>query len=247
VEQKKIYFASDLHLGFPDYKQSRQRERLFVDWLQKIKPTAKALYLLGDVFDFWFEYKRAVPRGFTRFLGALSSFHDAGIEVHLFTGNHDMWIFDYLPEETGIILHRGPYETELMGKRFYMAHGDGLGHGDKGYKILKAIFASRVSQWLFARIHPNLGIKIANTWSVSSRNSHEEPSFQGEDKEWLILYSKKLEEVRHADYYVYGHRHVPMDIALNAHSRVVNLGDWVDHFTFAEFDGNHMKLKTYQS
>jgi len=226
---------------------SRHRERLFVEWLNQIQPTAKALYLLGDVFDFWFEYKRAVPRGFTRFLGKLAAFHDVGIEVHLFTGNHDMWIFDYLPEEIGIQLHREPFETQLLGKRFYMAHGDGLGSGDKGYKILKAIFASRLSQWLFARIHPNLGIKIANRWSVSSRNSHEDPALLGEDKEWLVLYSKELETTKHADYYVYGHRHVPMNIPIGPQSRVVNLGDWVDHFTYAEFDGHEMKLKTYQS
>lgn len=245
MEEKKIYFASDLHLGLPDYKQSRHRERLFVQWLDTIKSSAKALYLLGDIFDFWFEYKRAIPRGFTRFLGKLAEFSDAGIDVHLFTGNHDMWIFDYLPEEIGLTLHKGPITVDLLGSRFYLAHGDGLGDNDKGYLFLKKIFAAPLSQWLFARFHPNLGIGIANRWSVSSRNSHEEPKFLGEDKEYLIIYSKKLEAKEHADFYVYGHRHVPMDIAIDNNSRIINLGDWIGHFTYGVFDGERFLLEHY--
>ncbi|HSH52906.1 MAG TPA: UDP-2,3-diacylglucosamine diphosphatase [Bacteroidales bacterium] len=245
TQKNKIYFASDVHLGLPNYNESLNREKLFVRWLDKIKHDAKEIILLGDIFDFWFEYKRAIPRGYTRFLGKLCELTDSGILVHFFTGNHDMWIFDYLPKETGVILHKEPIVKEYSGKNFYLAHGDGLGPGDNSYKLLKKIFASRFSQWLFARFHPNIGIWIANTWSTHSRYSREKKPFEGEDKEWLILYSKKLLKSENFDYMVYGHRHLPMDIKLNEKTRYINLGDWITNFTYAVFDGEKMELKKF--
>lgn len=246
TQKNKIYFASDVHLGLPNYKESLVREKRFVRWLDTIKDDAKEIILLGDIFDFWFEYKRAIPRGFTRFLGKLCEITDFGIPVHFFTGNHDMWIFDYLPKETGIILHKEPIVKEYSGKKFFLAHGDGLGPGDKSYKLLKKIFASRFSQWLFARFHPNIGIWIANTWSTHSRYSRETRPFEGEDKEWLILYSKKLLKSEDFDYIVYGHRHLPMDLQLNEKTRYINLGDWITNFTYAVFDGEKMELKKFK-
>jgi len=244
-QKKKIYFASDVHLGLPNHEKSLEREKLFVSWLDSIKSDAKEIVLLGDIFDFWFEYKRAIPRGFSRFIGKICEITDSGIPVHFFTGNHDMWIFDYLPKETGVILHKKPVVKEFSGKKFYLAHGDGLGPGDRSYKLLKKIFASRLSQWLFARFHPNIGIWIANSWSSHSRYSRETRAFEGEDKEWLILYSKKLLEKENYDFMIYGHRHSPLDIKLNDTSRYINLGDWLSHFTYAEFDGNELYLKKF--
>ena len=245
TQRKNIYFASDIHLGLPNHEESLTREKLFVRWLDEIKNDAKEIVLLGDVFDFWFEYKRAIPKGFSRFLGKLCEITDSGIPVHFFIGNHDMWIFDYLPKETGIILHKEPITRIYNGKKFYLAHGDGLGPGDRLYKLLKKIFASKFSQWLFARFHPNLGIWIANSWSTHSRYSRETRPFEGEDKEWLILYSKELLKQESFDFMVYGHRHCPSDLRLTDSCRYINLGDWLSHFTYAVFDGKDMVLKNY--
>ena len=245
TEKTKIYFASDIHLGLPNYEESLKREKLFVKWLDEIKSDAKEIILLGDIFDFWFEYKRAIPKGFSRFLGKLCELTDSGIPVHFFIGNHDMWIFDYLPKETGIILHREPLVKEYSGKKFYLAHGDGFGSGDRLYTLLKGIFASKFLQWCFARLHPNLGIWIADSWSSHSRYSRETRPFEGEDKEWLIIYSKELLEKESFDFMVYGHRHYPSDIKLNESCRYINLGDWLSHFTYGVFDGKDMLLKKY--
>jgi len=243
-KKKKIFFASDLHLGLPDYESSLKREKLFVKWLDEITTEAEEIYLLGDIFDFWFEYRYTIPKGFVRFLGKITEITDAGIPVHFFTGNHDMWIFDYLPRETGMILHRKPLEKTIMGKTFFLAHGDGLGSGDIWYKMLKKIFASSFSQWLFARIHPNLGIRVANGWSHNNRYSRETPNFQGEDKEWLVLYAREYLKKQHKDYFVFGHRHLPMNVEING-SSIINLGDWLTHFSYGVFDGKNFELKTF--
>lgn len=198
--------------------------------------------MVGDLFDFWFEYKHAVPKGFTRFLGALSELTDRGIPVHVFTGNHDMWIFDYLPTETGVQVHRAPIVREWHGKKFYIGHGDGLGPGDHGYKFIKRVFDSKVCQWLFARLHPNFGIGMANFWSRTSRKAGAEKDriFLGEDQEWLVQYCKEVLRSEHVDYFIFGHRHLPLDIQLSATSRYVNLGDWISHYTYAWFDGQEL-------
>lgn len=245
---KKIYFASDFHLGAPDYASSLEREKLLVDWLDAIKKDAAELYLVGDVFDFWFEYKTAVPKGFVRLLGKLAEIADSGIKIHYFTGNHDMWVFDYLPKEIGLTIYRSPIHASYNGKKFLIGHGDGLGPGDKGYKFIKKVFANPLCQWLFARLHPNFGIRLANFWSGKSRihTGSSDEKFLGEDKEWLIIYCKEVLQKEAIDYFIFGHRHLPLDIQLNANSRYVNLGEWMNYRSYAVFDGTDLKLLYYQ-
>ena len=201
---KKIYFASDFHLGVPALEDSLTREKRVVAWLESIRHDAEEIILLGDVFDFWFEYKHAVPKGYTRLLGKISEITDSGIPVHLFTGNHDMWIFDYLPKECGVILHREPIIREWNGKRFYIGHGDGLGPGDYGYKFIKKVFASPICQWLFARLHPNFGIGLANFFSKKSRAStgDKDRIFLGKENERLAIYARDILKKEHFDYFV---------------------------------------------
>jgi UDP-2,3-diacylglucosamine hydrolase len=244
---QKIYFASDFHLGIPDYASSLEREKKIVRWLDTIKKDAAEIYLLGDVFDFWFEYRTVVPRGFVRLLGKIAELTDSGIPVHWFTGNHDMWIFNYIPKELNVMLHRAPIQKEYNGKKFYIAHGDGLGPGDHGYKFIKKVFASRVCQWLFARIHPNLGISIARYWSGKSRiaTGRNDEKYLGDEKEYLAVYSKIILTKEHFDYFIFGHRHLPLDKTFGS-SRYINLGDWVRYFTYAVFDGNELKLLKFE-
>lgn len=245
--KKKIYFASDFHLGAPDYKSSLEREKNIVKWLDEIKIDAEEIFLVGDLFDFWFEYNKAVPKGFVRILGKIAELTDIGIPIHLFTGNHDMWIFDYLPKELNVTLHREPVIREFNGKKFLIGHGDGLGPGDHSYKFLKKVFANKVCQWLFARIHPNLGLRIADYWSRKSRIYNEETDnkFLGEDKEYLIIYCKELLKKTDYDYFIFGHRHLPLDIKLSDTSRYINLGEWFNTKSYAVFDGNDIQLKYY--
>ena len=246
-EGKKVYFASDVHLGLYPAEKSLVREKLFVQWLDEIKKDAQALFLLGDIFDFWWEYRKVVPRGFTRFLGKICELTDCGIEVHFFTGNHDVWVYDYLPKETGMIIHHHPMKMAINNKSFFMAHGDGLGSGDFGYLILKRLFTSTLLQWLFMRIHPNLGVAIGQVWSKNSRYSKglSEP-FQGEDKEHQIIFARNYLKKEPVDFLVFGHRHLPMDILLNEKSRIINLGEWISSFSYAIFDGSDMKLHYFR-
>ena len=243
----KIYFISDFHLGAPDAASSLVRERKIVRWLSHAAHDASEIYLMGDVFDFWFEYKHAVPRGYVRLLGKLAELSDRGIKLHYFTGNHDMWVFDYLPKEIGVVLYREPIEREVGGKRFYIGHGDGLGPGDHGYKFIKKVFANKVCQWLFARLHPNFGIPLALYFSRKSRiaTGTSDEKFLGEEKEWLVVYSKEILATKHFDYFVFGHRHLPLDIQLNDRSRYLNLGEWITHFTYAVFDGTELRLEKF--
>lgn len=245
--QGKIYFASDLHLGVPDKASSRMRENLFIQWLDEISKDASVLYLLGDIFDFWFEYGTVVPKGYTRLLGRLADLRDKGLEIYYFTGNHDMWSFGYFEEELGIPIIRKPITREWNGKRFLIGHGDGLGPGDYGYKRIKRIFASKLCQWAFKWIHPDIGMRIAQFFSNNSRNNQdvEEKEFLGEDKEWLIQYSKKKLEKEHFDYFIFGHRHLAIDFQLNEKSRYINLGDWIRFNSYAVFDGENLELKYF--
>lgn len=248
-EKNHIYFISDVHLGVPSNEKSRVREKLLIQFLEEKSANAKAFYIVGDLFDFWFEYKHAVPKGFVRLFGKIAELVEKGIEIHLFTGNHDMWIFDYLPKELGVKVHRNPIYFVVNDKRFYVAHGDGLGPGDKGYKFIKKIFASKICQWLFARLHPNFGIGMANFWSRRSRKStgNANEKFLGEENEWLAVYSKEILSKEHFDYFIYGHRHLPLEIKLNTCSTYFNLGDWINYFTYGEFDGSELTLKSYPS
>ena len=245
--EKKIYFASDFHLGTPDNTSSLEREKRIVAWLDEIKKDAHGIYLVGDIFDFWFEYREAIPKGFIRFQGKLAELIDSGIPVYFFTGNHDMWMFDYFTKELGIIIYRDPLTLFINHKKLLIGHGDGLGPGDSVYKIQKKFFNSSLCQWLFARIHPNLGISMAKLWSRQSRisNIKREEKFNGEENEFLLTYCKELEKTKHHDFYIFGHRHLPLDLKVSVTSQYVNLGEWVHFNTYAEFDGNKLSLKTY--
>lgn len=245
---KKIYFASDFHLGAPNFEESLKREKLLVQWLEEIRADAEEIFLVGDVFDFWFEYKRAVPRGFTRLLGKIAEITDSGIPVHWFTGNHDMWIFDYLPQEIGIQLHRKPVIRNWNNKKFYIGHGDGLGPGDTSYKFLKRFFASKFCQWAFARLHPNFGIGLANLSSGYSRNANIEKDkiFLGEENEWLAIYCKDYLKTEHIDYFIFGHRHLPLEIKVGENSTYYNIGDWLNHYTYGVWDGERFEVKKVQ-
>lgn len=244
----KIYFASDFHLGSYPATQSIDRERRIIAWLEDIKADAKELYLVGDIFDFWFEYATVVPKGYVRFLGKLAELADLGIKITLFKGNHDMWMFGYLKDELHADIVSNEKIIELNGKRFYIHHGDGLGPGDKKYKFLKRIFRSSICQWLFARLHPNLGIGIATRWSKHSRiaNNNEE-KFLGEEQEWLIVYAKEILENQHYDYFIFGHRHLPYELELKNKSKIINLGEWINYNTYAVWDGENLSLKTWNS
>ena len=242
---EKIYFASDLHLGFPNYKEGREREKIFVKWLDQIKEDATKLYLLGDVFDFWFEWKNVVPRGFTRFLGKIAELSDRGIEIHFFIGNHDVWIFDYLAEELNITVHKNPLVIEHCGVSVFMAHGDGLGPGDHGYKMLKKIFHNKTLQWMFARIHPNFAIWIANKWSVSSRNGQNKPKSFGEN-EWLFQFAKNKNKTTPHDIYIFGHRHIPEVLNIDNNTKYVNLGDWISYNTYGVLENGKFSLNSFK-
>jgi UDP-2,3-diacylglucosamine hydrolase len=250
--RRKIYFASDFHLGIPDRNSSLIREKKLVSWLEMAQQDAAEIYLMGDLFDFWFEYKTAIPRGYARLLGKLAEINDAGIPVHLFRGNHDMWAFDYLSEELGIQLHRDPEFREFSGKQFYLAHGDGLGPGDHGYKFIKKVFANPLNQWLFRLIHPDLGIKMALYWSRKSRSASVEKEKRDENitlriiHQRITVHSKEL-LLKHADlkYLIYGHYHYPLVTRLTETAEQVVLGDWITHFTYAVFDGEHLELREF--
>ncbi|MBK7083599.1 MAG: UDP-2,3-diacylglucosamine diphosphatase [Flavobacteriales bacterium] len=241
---KRIYLLSDFHLGAPDAASSLQREKRIVAFLDEAAKDAEEILLLGDLFDFWFEYKRAVPRGHVRLLGKLAEIADRGIPLHLFIGNHDMWIFDYVPSEVGLTLHREPVVRTWMGKKFLIGHGDGLGPGDHGYKFMKQVFRNPVCQWLFARLHPNFGLWLGDFWSGRSRlKSYEnDRKWLGTDKEWLVQYCREELKKTHYDYLLFGHRHLPVDLEVAPGSRYINLGDWITWFTYAVFDGTDLKL-----
>lgn len=244
----KIYFASDFHLGTFPREESRQRERRIVAWLDHIQHDAAELYLMGDVFDFWFEYATVVPKGYVRFLGKLAELADAGVKITLFKGNHDMWMFGYLRDELGARIISNELVIERAGKSFYLHHGDGLGPGDRRYKRLKKIFRSPLCQWLFARLHPNLGIGIAQRWSANSRlaNGRKEQLLD-KDREWLVNYANEVLAEQHYDYFVFGHRHLPLDIELAPGSRYVNLGEWVNFDSYAVFDGTTLHLRYWKA
>lgn len=234
------YFASDFHLGVDARLSSAERERQLVRWFSAIERDAEAVYIVGDLFDFWFEYATVVPRGFTRLLGKLAELRDGGLPIYFFTGNHDMWMFSYFEQELGIPVYREPIVRQIGDKQFFIGHGDGLGPGDYGYKFIKKVFANSLCQWLFARLHPNFGIGLAQALSGSSRAANPSPDvFLGEDQEWLAAYARrKLEALPHIDYFIFGHRHLPIDMLLsNGHSRYLNLGEWLYHNSYVVFDG----------
>lgn len=246
---KNVYFLSDAHLGSWAIDHGRMHERRLVRFLDNIKHKAAAVYLLGDIFDFWYEYRYVVPRGYTRFLGKLSELTDLGVEVHFFTGNHDIWAYDYLERECGVVLHRQPLTTEIYGKTFFMAHGDGLGDPDKKFKALRAIFRNRLCQVMFSSLHPRWGLWFGMSWAKHSRLKHqreEDPTYLGENREHLVLYTKEYIKTHpDIDFFIYGHRHIELDLQLTKKSRMMILGDWISQFTYAVYDGEHMLLGEY--
>lgn len=246
---KKTYFISDFHLGVDGRLTSKERERQIIRWLDKIKQDAKELYLVGDVFDFWFEYKKVVPKGYVRLLGKLGELSDAGLPIYFFTGNHDMWMFRYMDEELGIPIFRKPIEKEIEGKRFFIGHGDGLGPGDHGYKFIKTVFANPICQWLFERLHPNFGLWLMLYFSGSSKKANPpETEFMGDDIEMLVQFCNTHLEKEYFDFFVFGHRHLPIEHTLkNGKSRYVNLGEWINYNSYAVFDGQNLELKFFEN
>ncbi len=247
-EGKKVYFASDNHLGAPTMEHSRAREKIFVAWLDDIKQDAAAIFLLGDLFDFWMEYKTVVPKGFTRTLGKLAEITDSGIPVYYFVGNHDLWMSGYFEEELSIPVFHGPQQFTFNYTTFFIGHGDGLGPGDKGYKRMKKVFTNPVAKWLYRWVHPDWGVRLARYFSVNNKmiSGDEDIKFLGEEKEWLVQYSKQKLGEQHYDYFVFGHRHLPLEINLGNSSKYINLGDWITYFTYGVFDGETLRLKTHR-
>ena len=248
ADGKKWYFASDFHLGIPDLNRSHEREKKIIRWLNSVRSNAAAIFLMGDIFDFWFEYKRTVPKGFIRLQGCLAELTDSGIPIYLFPGNHDMWMSDYLEKEMGAKIFFDPIVVNCRNKRLLIGHGDGLGPGDKTYKILKKIFRSPLARFAFRWLHPDIGIALAHKWSKSSRisNQKQEEKFKGEDREFLLAWCREQESKNHHDYYIFGHRHLPLDLTAGNNSRYINLGEWVHFSPFAVFDGNNLELKHFE-
>jgi len=250
--KKNVYFLSDAHLGSLALPHARTRERRLVRFLDEIKDKASAIYLLGDIFDFWNEYRYVVPKGFTRFLGKISELTDSGVEVHFFIGNHDIWTYGYLEEECGMIVHKKPATLEILGKQFYLAHGDGLGDPSKKFQFIRKMFHSRFCQIALNTIHPRWGMALGLNWSKHSRISHgtseTEPAepYKGERKEILVDYSKEyLKTHPDIDYFIYGHRHIELDLMLTKKARLMILGDWIYQFTYVVFDGEHIMMQEY--
>lgn len=243
----KIYFASDFHLGVPNYDESRIRERIIVDWLDMAAKDAEHIYLVGDIFDFWFEYKHVVPKGYIRLFGKLAELRHRGIPVTVFRGNHDMWMFGYFERELGIPVISDELEVTHHGRKFFIHHGDGLGPGDASYKLLRKIFRNRFCQRLFAALHPSWGFGLAKYFSSKSRiaNHGKDDQFE-EEKEWLIQFCKNKIRSSEYDYMVFGHRHLPLDIKITEQTRYINLGEWVHHYTYAVCDNGELSLLKYE-
>lgn len=246
-EGSRVYFASDNHLGAPTKEDSLPREKKFVAWLDEIKEDAAAIFLLGDLFDFWFDYKYVVPKGFTRTLGKLAEISDSGIPVYYFVGNHDLWMNGYFEEELNIPVFHKPQVFSFNEKTLLIGHGDGLGPGDKGFKRMKKIFTNPFCKWLFRWLHPDIGVKLAQYLSVKNKliSGDEDVKFLGEDNEWLVQYCKQTEEKKHHDYYVFGHRHLPLKINISENSKYINLGDWISYYTYGVFANNEFNIRKY--
>ncbi|WP_291871497.1 UDP-2,3-diacylglucosamine diphosphatase [Maribacter sp.] len=244
-EGKKVYFASDNHLGAPTMEQSLPREKKFVAWLDDAKEDAAAIFLLGDLFDFWMEYKTVIPKGFTRTLGKLAELSDAGIPIYYFVGNHDLWMNGYFEEELNIPVYHTTQQFKLNDTSFFIGHGDGLGPHDKGFKRMKKVFTNPFAKWLFKWLHPDIGVRLGQYLSVKNKliSGDEDVTFLGEDNEWLVQYAKRKLATKHYDYFVFGHRHLPLEIDLNGKSTYVNLGDWISYYTYGVFDGTTLSLE----
>jgi UDP-2,3-diacylglucosamine hydrolase len=248
VSTKKIYFASDFHLGVPTFEQSLEREKRICRWLDSIKADASEIYLVGDIFDFWYEYRYTIPKGNVRLQGKIAEITDSGIPVHFFVGNHDLWMKDYFKQELNVSVFHDPITRTYNGKTFYIGHGDGLGPGDKGYKMLRKVFSSPLCQWLFSRLHPNLAFYIAKRSSKRSRviTGDSDEKFLGNENEWLYLFCREYLKTHAVDYFIFGHRHLPLDLDVDGKARYINLGEWIQYNTYAVFDGNTLSLLKFE-
>lgn len=250
AERTKIYFAADAHLGARFHKDPLAVEKKLVRWMDSIKYDAIAVYFLGDMFDYWYEYKYVVPKGFVRFLGKMAELSDMGVEIHLFLGNHDIWMFDYLPKEIGAIIHRDVLTVDLLGKRFFLGHGDEVDYRSKMFRFMRASFRNRFCQWLYAGIHPRWTFGFALGWSLSSRKtglemqSHE---YQGEAGEYLVSFAKDyLKTHPDINFFIFGHRHIMLDLMLTKTARILIAGDWMQYFSYIEWDGSSLNMKQFE-
>ena len=246
---KNVYFISDAHLGSWAIDHKRMQERRLVRFLDDIKDKAQAVYMLGDMFDYWYEYKYVVPKGYTRFLGKVSELTDRGVEVHYFIGNHDIWMFGYLERECGVILHKEPMTVEIMGKEFFLAHGDGLGDPDRMFRFLRKIFHSRVCQFLFSLLPTRWSMHLGLSWAKKSMEDHRlagVDKYLGEDKEYQVIYAKEyLKSHPDINYFIFGHRHIELDLMLTRTCRLLIIGDWISQYTYAVFDGKQLTMSNY--
>ena len=247
TSSKKIYFLSDFHLGAPNAAESLVREKRIIRFLDDIKQDAAQIFILGDLFDFWFEYKKVVPKGYVRILGKLAELTDAGIPVHFFVGNHDMWMTNYFQQELNIPVYFEPVAFDLFGKKFLIGHGDGLGPGDHGYKFIKKIFRNKACQWLFGILPPFIGMGLADYFSKKSRaqTGQTDEIFLGDDKEWLIIYCKEVLKTTYYDYFMFAHRLLPVYVSVGDKKRYISVSDWIKYNSYACFDGNELELKYY--
>lgn len=246
MQKEAVYFASDFHLGVPSYEASLERERTIIRWLNHISADCKTLYLVGDVFDFWYEYKYTVPKYFVRILGKLAEMADNGVEIHYFTGNHDLWAKDYLAKEIGLIMHFEPIEISYQGKKLFIGHGDGLGPGDHGYKFIKKVFTNPICKWLFTRIHPNFAFGMANYWSRTSRNHNTDSAEFIPEREYLWHFCNDFLKTKHIDFFIFGHRHLPVYHTFEQGSIYCNLGDWIQFFTYGKLINGTLTLEKWE-
>ncbi len=246
----KIYFISDVHLGAQALNDNHEREIRFINWLDHISADAKQLLIMGDLFDYWFEYKSVIPRGYVRTLGKLAELSDKGLDIHFFIGNHDVWADQFFKDEIGITIHKSEEVWDIFGYKVFLAHGDGLDPSDTGYLFLKKLFTNKFLQWCYAKLHPNCAHKIAHGWSSKRRKRHQRElvEFKGEDKEGLYLFAQSMQQKVHIDYFIFGHRHLLLNLPLgNEKTRYINLGDWINFFSYGVFSEHGFELKQFNA
>ncbi len=243
---KKVYFASDFHFGIPDYATSRIREEKICAWLDEIKTDAQQIYLMGDLFDSWMEYKKVVPKGNIRFLGKLAELSDAGIEIIVFTGNHDLWMHGYFEQELNVKVFKTIQTIQINDKIFHLGHGDGVCKKETSYLLLKNLLHNKVAQFIYRQVHPDLGLKLADYFSrMGPKHKYADLKMKSDEEEFQLLYAKEIISKTYYDFIIFGHRHIPIILKLNGSATFVNLGDWISHYTYAQFDGEKLELKKY--
>jgi UDP-2,3-diacylglucosamine hydrolase len=250
MANKKVYFISDVHLGSCAFDDDREREQKLVRWLTTIQDTASDVYLLGDIFDFWYEYKYVIPKGYVRLLGKLAELSDKGIKLHFFIGNHDIWVRDYFEKELGMKVYLHDTVQEINGKRFYLAHGHRTGYRPALLKLMHYVFHASWVRRIYNIIHPTINYWFGLGWSKNNRlykHKQEEAEYLGEDKEFLVQFAKEYSKTHpEIDYFVFGHRHVMLDLMFSKTARIVYLGDWISHFSYAVFDEDGLRLEMYE-